>query len=135
MTTLRAIVMCVIVLVASACGGDPGTTPSTTTSPITETFTSALSGGRAWRLIAASTDGFVNLTVTSVGPPSIPIGLGLGVPGVGSTCTLSISLIAQSAAVPHISERVDRGEYCAEVFDLRGPNASSVNFSVTIEYP
>lgn len=135
MTTPRTVIVCVSVLLVPACSGDPGTTPSTTTSPGTQTFASALSGGRAWRLITASADGFVNLTLTSVGPPSIPIGLGLGVPGVGSTCALSVSLIAQSAAVPQISERVDQGDYCAEVFDLRGPNASLANFSVTIEHP
>lgn len=135
MTTLRGVVVFVSVLLVPACSGDSGTTPSTTTSPGTETFASALSGGRAWRLITASADGFVNLTLTSVGPPSIPIGLGLGVPGVGSTCALSVSLIAESAAVPQISERVDEGDYCAEVFDLRGPNASVVNFSVTIDHP
>lgn len=134
MMSPRAFVIFAVVLFAPACDGDSGTT-STATSPVTETFASALSGGRAWRSITASADGFVNLTLTSVGPPSMPVGLGLGVPGVGSTCALSVSLIAQSAAVPQISERVDRGDYCAEVFDLRGPNASLVNFSVTIERP
>ncbi len=120
---------------ASACGGDAATTtPSAAVSPTVETFMSSLSGGRAWRLVTVRTAGVISLTLTESGSPSTPVGLGLGVPG-GSSCLLSIAVVVEPSASPQIAERVDAGDYCAEVQDLRGPNASFMRFSLTIEYP
>jgi len=121
---------------ASACGSDAVTTaPSTVTSPAVETFSGVLSGGRAWRVITVKTAGVMSLTLTEGGSPSTPIGFGLGVPGGTSTCILSFALVSGGSTSPQITERVDVGDYCAEVHDLRGPNASPITFSLSIEHP
>ena len=133
--TRRANVFLAVVLVVSACSSDnSGVTTPSSTSPTTETFASRLYKGRAWRTFTASTSGRVNVTLTTVGPHSVPIGLGLGIPGNGSTCILSISLVTEGGTTPQISEHVDPGDYCAEVHDV-GNVVDFVSFSVAIEYP
>lgn len=120
----------------SACGSDAvTTTPSTVTSPAVETFSGVLSGGRAWRVITVKTAGVMSLTLTDSGSPSTPIGLGLGIPGSTGTCILSLALVSEGSTSPQITAPVDVGDYCAEVHDVRGPNATPVRFSLSIEHP
>ncbi len=132
----RFIAALAVALCAAACGGDSSSiaSPSTDTAPTTETFASTLYKGRAWRRFTVATAGMVNVTLTAVGPPSVPVGLGLGIPGAGSTCILSISVTTEGRSFPQISEHADPGDYCAEVHDV-GNVIDSVNFSITIEHP
>lgn len=131
---MRAAILLAVVLGAVACGTDPVTEPSPT-SPVEETFTSILHDrGRIAVKFTAAVAGVVNVRLNAVGPPSVPVGLGLGIPGAGSSCILSVSIISEGAATPQISEQVDQGEYCAEVHDI-GSIVDSVNFSLSIEHP
>jgi hypothetical protein len=130
----RTAIFLAVVLCAVACGTDPVTEPSPT-SPVEETFASILHDrGRIAVKFIAAVAGVVHVRLNAVGPPSVPIGLGLGIPGAGSTCVLSVSITAEGASTPQISEQVDQGEYCAEVRDV-GNISDYVNFSLTVEHP
>lgn len=130
----RSAIVLAVLLCAVACGTDPVTEPSPS-SPIEETFTSILhDGGRIAVRFSAPVAGVVNVRLNAVGPPSVPIGLGLGIPGAGSACILSVSITTEGAATPQISEQVDQGEYCAEVHDI-GNITDYVNFSLTVGHP
>lgn len=130
----RSAIFLAVLLCAVACGTDPVTEPSPS-SPIEETFTSILHDrGRIAVRFSAPVAGVVNVRLNAVGPPSVPIGLGLGIPGAGSACILSVSITTEGAATPQISEQVDQGEYCAEVHDI-GNITDYVNFSLTVGHP
>lgn len=112
------------------------TSPSTITSPTTETFSSALAiRGASSRSFIVSNAGTVKVTLTSVGPPSLPIGLGLGIRGGTVPCTLSISLTTEAGDSPQISQPVDPGSYCVAVYDVGNLTIAELPFSLTIEYP
>jgi hypothetical protein len=130
----RAAIFLAVLFCAAACGTDPVTTPSRT-SPVEETFTSILHDrGRIAVNFTVPVAGVVHVTLRSVGPPSVPIGIGLGIPGAGSACILTVSLAAEEGATPQISEQVDQGDYCAEVHDI-GNIVDFVNFSLAVEHP
>jgi hypothetical protein len=128
----------VALAIVAGCGGDTTSTtaPSTTTSPTTETFSSTLAiRGASSRSFVVSTAGTVKVTLTSVGPPSLPIGLGLGIPGGGVPCTLSTALTTQAGGSPQISQPVDPGTYCVTVYDVGNLTTADLLFSLTIEHP
>jgi hypothetical protein len=132
--TVAAIVAVLVAL--AACGEDESpTSPSPITSPVTETFASFLSlRGTSSRNFVASGSGTIRVTLTSVGPPSVPIGLGLGVPGGTTPCVLSIALTTEADVVPQLAAPADPGTYCVQVYDV-GNVVDSIAFSVTIEHP
>lgn len=133
MTHLLIVLCCAFV--TASCGDDPpSTTTPTPTSPLTSTFASRITvGGSATRTFTTTQAG--NITVRLNSSSSQPIGLGLGLPFGGiSTCTLSTSVEASPASVPHISTPVDNGTYCVSVYDL-GNLTGPVDFEVIIIYP
>jgi hypothetical protein len=123
-----------VLLCATACGGDNqgSTTPSTAASRTTETLASNLPG-RVSRKFTVATAGVVYVTLTSVGPPSVPIGVGLGIPS-GSACILSVAIVTEATGAPQVSASVDPGSYCAQVYNV-GDVGKSLDFSVTIDHP
>jgi len=112
------------------------TSPLTIRPPTTETFSRTLAFRGAYsRSFSVASAGIVKVTLTSVGPPSLPIGLGLGIPGGTVPCTLSTSLTTLASGSPQISQLVDPGSYCVSVYDVGNLTIADLPFSVTIEYP
>lgn len=135
MPRLSVAAIVVTLLAVSACRESPPVTAPSPPSPITDTFSSTLAlHGASSRTFGVAAGGTVHITLTSVGPPSVPIGLGLGVPSGASACALAVSLTTEGAGSPQISEAVDPGEYCVQVYDV-GHVADSIHFSLTIERP
>lgn len=129
--TIAALLACLAV----GCG-DTGsvTAPSTTTSPVTTTFASALAyRGAASRAITTSTAGAVKVTLTSFGDGSTVVGLGVGIPAT-SACTLSRSIVTLPGSEPQLVVAADAGAYCVQLFDV-GALTADTAFSLTIEYP
>lgn len=136
MRHLTVAALVAVLVTVAACGNDDSPTgPSPITSPVTESFTSFLSfRGASSRNFVVSRSGTIRVTLTSVGPPSVPIGVGLGVPGGTIPCALSVALTTEADATPHISAPADPGNYCVQVYDV-GNVVDSIAFSVTIEHP
>jgi hypothetical protein len=139
MTMLRGLRMSLIVafgVVVLACGDrTTPTSPTTSTGPTTETFTSQLTPrGGATRAFAASVTGSVTVTLTSLSG-DIPIGMGVGIPFAnGSNCYLSASVETGPSSSPQIEVPVDAGQYCVKVYDA-GTLAGPVTFSLTVVHP
>ena len=104
-------------------------------APSTVTFASNLTaGGTASRTFQASQDGIVSLTLESVGPPSVAIGIGVGIVRLNNTCGLSRIVTATPGTSPQLEVPVDAGNYCVRVFDI-GTIADSVAFSLRVAHP
>lgn len=145
--TALASCLALSVLVAG-CHGDTPTSPtstdttSTTTtvaSPtITEEFAGTVGvGGASFYSFAVTTNGTVNITLTSVGGASVPssvwLGLGLGVPS-GEDCAASTTVNTQAGAAAQITGTYAPGTYCARVYDI-GNLVAPARFTVSIAYP
>jgi hypothetical protein len=110
----------------------PVLTPGT---PTTETFASVLADrGFTSHAFVAETAGTISVTLTSVGPPSVPIGLGVGIRGTSVPCILNTALTTQGGAAPQLAVSVDRGFYCVQVYDI-GTLTAPTSFSTTITRP
>lgn len=135
---------------AAACGKDSPTSPTTTTTTTTTTSTAAEASNsetfrgtlpvNGYRFYSFEVGAFGTVTVTldNVGgstgvPPSVWVGVGLGVPD-GLDCSTNISLNTQAGGGPHISSTLSAGTYCARVYDI-GNLAATAPFSVTIAHP
>ena len=113
----------------------PSTAPSSMpASPTSETFASVLADRGFTSHAFAAESGTISVTLTSVGPPSVPIGLGVGVAGGTAGCTLSTSLTTEGGSAPQISVSVDKGSYCVQVYDV-GTLTGPTRFSMTISRP
>jgi hypothetical protein len=107
--------------------------PTGTTT--TEIFSSVLSDrGFTSHAFASPEGGTIRVTLTSVGPPAVPIGLGIGIFGGPVPCALSTSVTTGPGSQPQVSANVDRGVYCVQVFDT-GTLTGPVPFSLTITRP
>jgi hypothetical protein len=111
----------------------PTDPPLVSASPTTEVFESVLAdrGFTAHSFVAAGA-GTITATLTSVGPPSTSIGLGIGVRG--ATCVLNRAVTTGPGSAPQLSASVDRGVYCVQVYDV-GTLTAPTRFSVTITRP
>ncbi len=129
--------VCALAFAAAACSGN-STTPTTPTTPApapgTETFTGQLApGGVAIHQFTASATGTVSVTLTATDPPSMLVGLGIGVPGGNlGTCDMTKSVQARPGAAAQLTATVEAGVYCAGAFDVGGlgPNGVLVTYSV-----
>jgi hypothetical protein len=107
--------------------------PTGTTT--TEIVSSVLSDrGFTSHAFASPEGGTIRVTLTSVGPPAVPIGLGIGIFGGPVPCALSTSVTTGPGSQPQVSANVDRGGYCVQVFDT-GTLTGPVPFSLTITRP
>jgi hypothetical protein len=113
----------------------PSVVAPPTGSTTTETVSSVLSDrGFTSHAFASSEGGTIRVTLTSVGPPAVPIGLGIGIFGSQVPCPLSTSVTTGPGSQPQVSANVDRGGYCVQVFDT-GTLTGPVPFSLTITRP
>jgi hypothetical protein len=111
---------------------DPPPVPS---SPTTEIFESVLADrGFTAHSFVAENAGTISVTLTSVGPPSTSIGLGVGVRGTTVPCVLNRAVTTGPGTAPQLSVSVDRGVYCVQVYDV-GTLTAPTRFSVTITRP
>jgi hypothetical protein len=116
--------------------GQNVTPSSSTATAATTTFASFLSfGGSSSHTFTVSQSGTIGLTLTNV-TPSVPIGIGLGIPGASTTtCSLTSSLTATAGSTPQITIPVDAGTYCVEAYDAGAVVGKGVSFSMTIVHP
>ena len=147
MTTLSKTVLgmtwLVAALLGSGCSGNNTTAPATTTtttttSPATEIFTSIVSPqGTATHSFSAATAGTISVTLTTAGPPpTIVMGLGLGVPNPATSgCSLTTSVNTAAGSTPQITRAADAGMYCIAILDLGHAPPTGVSFSITIVHP
>lgn len=124
-----------VVLALAGCDNSPAT-PSLFT---TETF-----AGRVGQL-GAATHNFstgqaspVVLTVASLTPSNVTLGLALGNPSVtaaGETCLITIGQ-AEVASGATFQVQLDPGTYCVMMFDFGGITdpAATVSYSVTVQH-
>ena len=125
----------VIAIVAAGCGKDKTpTTPSNTSGPRSETWSSTVApGGQSSRSFTVDASGTVNVTLTAAGAAAL--GLGVGLPRTtGGGCRLSVSVNTSAGTTPQISTAADAGQYCVEVYDL-GSITDPVGFAVKIDHP
>jgi hypothetical protein len=66
--------------------------------------------------------------------PSASVGLGLGITGGPSDCTLYTQVTTAPGSGPQISTPVDAGNYCVKIFNL-GAFAGPVSFSINTVHP
>ena len=110
-------------------------TETTTTATDLNTFTSRIArGGFASRAFSMTVAGTIQASLTTV-TPSVPVGLGVGIPqSDGGGCNVTQSVETSAAASPQLSLAADAGQYCVKVFDT-GYVVDAVSFSVTISHP
>jgi len=121
-------------MLVAGCGSDKTpTTPSTTSSIVSENWSSALApGGTSTRSFTVKSAGTISVTLTGAGAT---VGLGVGLPRVsGGGCRLGAAVDASAGSTPQISTQADAGQYCVQVYDL-GTLTDPVGFSVKIEHP
>ena len=119
-------------LMLAACGSDSTpTTPSNTSSTVTENWSSVIApGGASTRSFTVTSAGTIDVTLTA-GPT---VGLGVGLPRTtGGGCRLGVTVNASPGTAPQITAQADAGQYCVQVFDLGTLNDPS-GFALKIEH-
>jgi hypothetical protein len=134
---LSIVVGLVLGVAIAGCHLKDSSSPST---GVTETFNGTLAvQGRALYTLTVAQTGKVDVTLTSIGPPStLAVGLGIGTPG-GTTSALTCSLLSSISSTvagssPQMSVTETAGKYCVEISDI-GNLTASVPFSITIVHP
>ena len=120
-------------IMLSGCGSDSTpTTPSNTSTTMTENWSSVLApGGASTRTFILNSAGTIVVTLTA-GPTA---GLGVGLPRTtGGGCRLGVSVNASPGTTPQVSAQADAGQYCVQVYDL-GTLTDPIGFAVKIEHP
>ena len=138
MSPLRAFVspwLVILILVVAACGSDNSTptTPSNTSSVMSETWSSTVApGGQSTRSFTVNASGTISVTVTAAGAT---VGVSVGLPRLsGGGCRLGVTVNASAATNPQISTPADAGQYCVQVYDL-GTLSDPVGFALKIDHP
>jgi len=124
----------VIALLAAGCGdGKTSTTPSNTSTPTSENWSSVVApGGQSSRSFTVNSSGTIAVTLTAAGAT---LGLGVGLPRVtGGGCRLGVSVNTAAGSSPQISTAADAGQYCVQVYDL-GTLRDPVEFAMKIDHP
>jgi len=123
----------IALMMLAGCGSDnTPTTPSNTSTTMTENWSSVLApDGASTRTFTLNTAGTIVVTMTA-GPTA---GLGVGLPRTsGGGCRLGVSVNASPGTTPQISSQADAGQYCIQVYDL-GTLTDPVGFALKIEHP
>jgi hypothetical protein len=122
-------------MVLTACGSDNNlpTTPSPTSSTISETWSSTVApGGQSTRSFTVNRSGTIVVTLTTA---ETTLGLGVGLPRVtGGGCRLGVNVNASPGTTPQISVAADAGQYCVQVYDL-GTLSDPTGFALKIDHP
>ena len=119
-------------IMLAGCGSDTPTTPSTSSGPMTENWSSVIApGGASARTFTLNSAGTIVVTLTA-GPT---VGLGIGLPRTnGGGCRLGVAVNASPATTPQISSQADAGQYCVQVYDL-GTLTDPSGFALKLEHP
>lgn len=120
--------------ILSGCGGDSTpTTPTNTSSTVTENWSSVLApGGASTRSFTVRTAGTIVVTLSGA---ATTVGLGVGLPRPnGGGCRLGVAVNAEPGATPQITTQADAGQYCVQVYDL-GTVTDPMGFALKIEHP
>ena len=129
----RSIVVAIgTALMLAGCGSDSTpTTPSNTSTTVTENWASVIApGGASTRSFTVTSAGTIDVTLTA-GPT---VGLGVGLPRTsGGGCRLGVSVNASPGTAPQISSQADAGQYCVQVYDL-GTLSDPSGFVLKIEH-
>jgi len=137
----RWTMMLFLALLATACenGGNLyPTVPPVLPATITETFSGTVTvmgiDAHNFKVTAA---GKIAITLNSVGPTVVPVGLGLGVPS-GLTCVLSLGntsrvTVEPTSPAPQISGTALTGTFCVAVYDA-GNLTAPATYTVTVEH-
>ena len=117
------------------CGSETPTTPSDTTTPVTETFSSIVPWkGATSRSFTTSATGTITLSLTSLGQDAA-IGLALGLAdGANGQCAPTYSVVTTAFAGRQLAANADAGRYCFLVYDI-GELTGQVSFTVTVVHP
>jgi hypothetical protein len=133
----RAAVLLALAVWTSACGLPPGSTsPTTTATGTTETFSGSLAQQSSnLYTFTVSQAGLVSVTLGSLSPATVEVGVGIGTPNGPTSCTLSSSNpTAMPGATPQITVTESAGSYCVEIYDVGNLKGTSA-FSITIVHP
>jgi hypothetical protein len=134
-TFLVASIALGLAVLGAGCGwfnGNSSTSPSSTTP--TEIFTGTLLAQQSsLYTFTVTATGTVGVDLTSIGPTSVPVGLGVGTPS-GTTCLLTSSNpTAMAGSTAQITVTENPGMYCVEIYDT-GKVSGSATFSITISH-
>jgi hypothetical protein len=138
--------MLCIALMPGCNDGQTPTSPSQTTTTtttvaeptISEEFTGTIeAGGARFYSFSVESNGTVNVTLTAMTgagvPPSIWMGLGLGVPS-GEDCTATTTINGPSGTTPQITGTYAPSVYCVRIHDI-GNLFAAAQFAITIAHP
>src|SRR5262249_6889371 len=104
-------------------------------STVSESYGGSLYPGRSYSVtVLVAKVGTVKLTLTSLALPTQVIGLGLGTPGDGLSCNLTVTTKASGTGAAQLAAAVNPGRYCVEVYDLGGLT-DSLSFTLVIQHP
>lgn len=119
----------------SGCGDDATPTAPTTTTPVTETFSSNLDPrGSVWRIFTVRAPGVMTATLSSTSQPSVNVGFAIGMGDSTNGCLVTRERLGPASAVPEFTTDVDTGFYCVKIFDT-GSLATPLSFTITIVHP
>ena len=126
---------------ATACGGSSDQTltlPTVTPPSKTEVFTGTFGVGETkFHPFTVGQAGEVDITLTAVGPPpTIFVGLGVGVPNdTGCVLIQGFGGATQAGSTPQIvGNALAGGPFCVAIGDI-GNLSSPVDYSITVVHP
>jgi hypothetical protein len=143
MRPLRFGVLVVATLTAGCDQDGPQLPPTPVVAPasITETFTGTLAvqapQGVVFHSFSVTTTGRIEVTLTSLGPSTLAVGLDLGLPtGLGCAAALGsdASATVQPSTTPHIRGTVLPGSYCVSIYDI-GNLTDPLDYTITVAHP
>jgi len=133
---MRAVLL---MLVGATAGWASGCVSPTGPNTITPASSGVFSGtvypdGRTQWPFELTATGTVRVTLTSVDPSSLVLGVGIG-EFSGHRCELASQAETKASNAPQLTSLVDAGEKCVAVFDVGGVPSSGASFSLTIQGP
>jgi hypothetical protein len=139
--TWRIVGLLACAALGAACGNNNTTTttptPSTPTSPVTETLEGSMApNGTAIRTFTATKSGTVSVTLASTTPASAIVGLGVGIRGAtGADCKFSQTVNTPAGTAPQLAVSVDAGTYCAGAYDIGNIGPSGITVVINVTHP
>jgi hypothetical protein len=125
---------------AAACGGsnDPTTVTAPTGTVVTETFNGVVPiGGTSVNNFTVTVPGTLSVTLVSTSPQTtLTMGLGIGNPGAGGTCSFISGGTTQTPAgtTAQLSGTLPAsGAYCVAIVDV-GNAAGPISYTVTVAH-
>jgi hypothetical protein len=138
MRTIPPVALVLALMTVSACdnSGSGTTTPTTPVTLTTETFTGSVDPmGSSSNPFTAAQAGEVDITLTAAGPPpTIFMGLWIGIPGTTCAPLSGGSVTTQASTTAQLVGTVAAGTYCVTVADV-GNQTATVSYTVTVAHP